>query len=398
MSKERLLPEYSTRTYIRTYCIKMKFTPFLLPSRSGNLGKLELNNPKALNALNFDIVSCLSDVLSIWKNDNSLKATMMTGSGDKAFCAGGDIKSLYEDYWNTSSTKHGYGHGGLLTADFFRTEYEMNHKIATQTIPQISIWDGIVMGGGVGVSVHGKYRIATDTTVFAKPETGIGLFPDVGGMFWLPRCKGGLGPYIALTGARLNANDLLYAGIATHYVPSHDLNDLKDALIDATTTEGSSVGRVLMSFHKDIPTHDSFLAKHRTEIDNAFDNKTSIEQIIEQLSQKKDSEFSKKTLSTLDRMSPTSLKVTLEGLKRGKSLPTIKEVLEMEYRMAQAFMRDGSDFYEGVRALLVDKDKNPQWNPKTLAEVSNETVETYFQHLGDNELILPSTNEVESKL
>ena len=377
----------------------MKFTPFLLPSRSGNLGKLELNNLKALNALNLDIVSCLNDVLSIWKNDKSLKATMMTGTGDKAFCAGGDVKALYMDYQNNSSgTKHGYGHGGLLTADFMRTEYGVNYKIATQTIPQISIWDGIVMGGGVGVSVHGKYRIATEKTLFAKPETAIGLFPDVGGMFWLPRCKGGLGPYIALTGARLKADDLLYAGIATHYVASDDLDDLKEALIDATTTEGSNVGSVLLSFHKEIPTNESFLAKHRTEIDYAFEDKTSMEQIIEQLSQKTDSEFCKKTLSTLHRMSPTSLKVTLEGLKRGKSLPSIKEVLEMEYRMAQAFMRDGSDFYEGVRAQLVDKDKNPQWNPKTLAEVSNETVETYFQHLGDNELVLPSNDEVESKL
>ena len=377
----------------------MKFTPFLLPSRSGNLGKLELNNLKALNALNLDIVSCLNDVLSIWKNDKSLKATMMTGTGDKAFCAGGDVKALYMDYQNNSSgTKHGYGHGGLLTADFMRTEYGVNYKIATQTIPQISIWDGIVMGGGVGVSVHGKYRIATEKTLFAKPETAIGLFPDVGGMFWLPRCKGGLGPYIALTGARLKADDLLYAGIATHYVASDDLDDLKEALIDATTTEGSNVGSVLMSFHKEIPTNESFLAKHRTEIDYAFEDKTSMEQIIEQLSQKTESEFCKKTLSTLHRMSPTSLKVTLEGLKRGKSLPSIKEVLEMEYRMAQAFMRDGSDFYEGVRAQLVDKDKNPQWNPKTLAEVSNETVETYFQHLGDNELVLTSNDEVESKL
>ena len=299
------------------------------------------------------------------------------------------------------SQQHGYGHRGLLTADFFREEYQMNHTLATQdhdNMPQVSIWDGVVMGGGVGLSLHGKYRVCTENTLFAKPETAIGLFPDVGGMWWLSRMKGGLGNYIALTGQRLRADDLLYAGLATHYVPSDKLEELKSALIAATDTDddwkgGDCIASTLMSFHDASNTkkNESFLAKNRAEIDKAFDGKEKkVEDILSRLEvmSTSGSTFATQTLDVLSKMSPTSLKVTQEGIRRGSEMPTIGEVLKMEYRMSQAFMRDGSDFYEGIRAVLVDKDQNPKWNPTSLDDVTDEVVASHFESLGEHELEL----------
>eukprot|EP00957_Ditylum_brightwellii_P086691 6596697-Ditylum_brightwellii.AAC.1 len=258
------------------------------------------------------------------------------------------------------------------------------------------------MGGGVGLSIHGKYRIATENTLFAMPETGIGLFPDVGGMYWLSRLKGGLGKYIALTGCRLKADDLLYAGIATHFVPSNKLEDLKAALVEATdsTEEGDCVASVLMSFHEKPSLSASFLEKHRTNIDANFGkDKSSVEEIIESLKSEGQNKFGQETISSLSKMSPTSLKVTLEGVKRGATLSNIAEVLKMEYRMSQGFMRAAnSDFYEGIRALLVDKDRNPKWNPAMLEEVTDDMVESFFQELGDeNELILEEDEGTEGE-
>jgi enoyl-CoA hydratase/carnithine racemase len=278
--------------------------------------------------------------------------------------------------------------------------------IATQAphLPQVSIWDGVVMGGGVGLSVHGKYRVATDNTIFAMPETKIGLFPDVGGTWWIPRLKlysqwksglvGGVGNYLALTGNRLTAEDLIYAGIATHYVKSENLEALKSALAESTTSasaddpNGDCVASVLMSFHDhNVDTKSSFLSKNRADIDYAFDGKDTMEEIIDALeSMGEDSQFGQSTLATLNQMSPTSLKVTLEGLKRGAKLSSVGEALQMEYRMSQAFMREGSDFYEGIRAALVDKDGKPKWSPSSLKEVTDDMVQSHFEHLGDNEL------------
>ena len=235
-------------------------------------------------------------------------------------------------------------------------------------------------------------------------ECKIGLFPDVGGTWWIPRLKlyeqwqnkhvvGGVGNYLALTGSILKAEDLLYAGIATHYVKSNQLDELKQALVDATKKDDDEVGddcaaSVLMSFHDlGIDTKSSFLSKNRQDIDYAFDGKDTMEEIIASLeSMGSDSEFGTCTLKTLRQMSPTSLKVTLEGLKRGAKVQSIGEALQMEYRMSQAFMREGSDFYEGIRAALVDKDGKPKWNPTNLKDVTEEMVESYFDELGENEL------------
>jgi len=341
-----------------------------------------------------------------------MKATLFVGARGKrpAFCAGGDVKSVYESGMGTSvgdgdgdsdgpeRERHGYGERNLLTGDFFREEYVVNHAIATQdhdNMPQVSVWDGVVMGGGVGLSIHGKYRVATENTLFAMPETAIGLFPDVGGTWWLPRLRGGIGPYIALTGARLKADDLIYAEIATHYLSWQNLGRLRSELAVATEGGGSGdcAAGVLASLREDANPEGSFLATNRDAIEAAFGGGGSdraVEDIVVTLENMSasGSDFATKTLSVLRKMSPTSLKVTLEGLRRGGQLASIDECLQMEYRMAQRFMRGASDFYEGVRAVLVDKDGDPKWNPAELELVSEEEVGSYFQTLGENELIL----------
>lgn len=305
-----------------------------------------------------------------------------------AFCAGGDVKAVY---------LAGESDDKALTIDFFREEYKLNHMIATQKAPQISLWDGVVMGGGVGLSVHGKYRVATENTIFAMPECKIGLFPDVGGSWWIPRLKlyqsqsgvGGIGNYLALTGAKLKAEDLMYTGIATHYVKSDKLGELKQALVESTqdsTASDDCVASVLMSFHDlTINTEGASLAKNRKEIDTVFHGKENLEDIFSAL-QSMGSPFAQSTLETLNQMSPTSLKVTLEGLKRASKFNNIGECLAMEYRIVQAFMNEDSDFYEGIRAALVDKDGNPKWNPRSCEEVTDEIVQNYFAELGDDEL------------
>ena len=203
----------------------IRFTPKLLPSRRGNMGIFELNNPKPLHALSLDMINCMTDVWNEWTD---IRAVLVKSSPDTkvpAFCAGGDVKAAYQA--GIVGQGHGYGTPGLATADFFRSEYILNYQMATSEIPQVSFWNGIVMGGGAGISMHGKYRIATEQTTFAMPETAIGLFCDVGSMWWMPRkLHGGLANYVALTGARLRPDDLLYTGLATHYVPSEQLADL----------------------------------------------------------------------------------------------------------------------------------------------------------------------------
>ena len=383
------------------------FTKQLLPSRASNLGILQLNNPSSLNALTLDMIRSMTSTLQHWQSGSSaIRATLMSGThyekngkSRPPFCAGGDVKTVY---------LAGSSDDRKLTADFFREEYQLNHLIAAQLphVAQVSLWDGVVMGGGVGLSIHGKYRVATENTLFAMPECKIGLYPDVGGSWWIPRLKlyqqqqgmvGGIGNYLALTGARLKAEDLLYTGIATHYVKSDQLEELKRALIESTAKEGSPLGdcaaSVLMSFHDhSIDVKSAFLSQNRTEIDQAFHGKDRVEDIVATLeSMGSESQFAQSTLEALKQMSPTSLKVTLEGLKRGLKLNNVGECLAMEYRIVQTAMKEGSDFYDGIRAALVDKDGEPKWNPARLEDVTDGMVDSFFDDLGDDELQLDGT-------
>lgn len=375
----------------------MRFTTKLLPSLSGNVGIIQLNNPKALNALAMDMIDCFQDVLDQWYHpDSTVKAILVKSAENEEakrpiFCAGGDVKAMYESRMNQDG-KHGYGHEGLATADFFRKEYNINYALATSTkIPQISFWDGVIMGGGAGISVHGKYRVATENSLFAMPETGLGLFPDVGSFYWMTHIlKGGLPAYVALTGHRLKPEDLVYTGLATHFVPANQLDSLEKALVDASqmksaTLEEDPFAAVLMKYHKQPPVDpaDSFLAKQQSDIDQVFNlnenESLTLEDICAKL-EELDNDFGKSTLKTLQKMSPVSMKITLEGLKRGAKLKNIGEDFQMEFRMSQRCTRHkDTDFMEGVRALLVDKDKNPKWNPKTLEEVSDDLVAEFFE-------------------
>lgn len=355
------------------------------------MGVLLLNNPKALHALSRDMVDCAEDVLREWKNDPTIKAILIKSSLKEtkraSFCAGGDVKSVYLEGVNEKQCQESETER-KKPDDFFRYEYKVIHKIATciDTIPVISFWDGLVMGGGVGLSIHGKYRVATERTIFSMPECRIGLFPDVGSMWWMTRLVDhrAIANYLALTGEQLKPADLLFTGLATHYVPSNRLEDLENALAEATTicekdgnkNEQDAVGSVLMSFHESIPTDHCNISINKEIIETTFSG-DSVEEIFANLKEA-NTEFSGATLEILRRMSPTSMKITMEGLDRGAQCETIEEDLRMEYRMAKACVQQGSDFYEGVRSLLIDKDNSPKWTPATLEGVTNDMIQKFF--------------------
>jgi len=254
--------------------------------RFHSLGIIRLNRTKALNALNLPMVTDLLHLYRAWTLDPTIRCILIKGEGDKAFCAGGDVRTLCEEFRRSDNQdEHGHGKPGLITADFFRQEYKMNYALAKLPKPHIAIWDGIVMGGGVGISIHGKFRIATERTLFSMPETGIGLFPDVGGMYWIPRLEGGLGPYIGLTGCKLNAADLIDTGIATHFIPHASIPLLETALkerLDTDDFKESEVEQLLAHFHESKPTNGT-LKEHRDAIDHCFMNKNSMEEILASL-------------------------------------------------------------------------------------------------------------------
>jgi enoyl-CoA hydratase len=316
--------------------------------------------------------------LAEWAADPEVEAVIVRGGGDRAFCAGGDVRAVAEA---GKALREGRG-DGALTRDFFREEYVLNRRIHTLSKPYIALLDGITMGGGVGLSVPGSHRVVTGKTLFAMPETGIGLFPDVGGSWYLPRCPGEIGTYLALTGARMHAADTLYAGLATHHVASDRTAGLVEALA-ATDWSGdakATVDGVLEGFAE--PAGEPPLAARRDAIDRCF-GFDSVEEILGAL-EKDGTDWSVSTLENLSQMSPTSLKVTLRQIRLGASL-SFDDAMIMEYRMSQAFIQ-GDDFYEGIRALLVDKDRSPKWRPSSLGQVGADDVERYFAPLGAQDL------------
>uniref|UniRef100_A0A3Q0RBX3 3-hydroxyisobutyryl-CoA hydrolase n=1 Tax=Amphilophus citrinellus TaxID=61819 RepID=A0A3Q0RBX3_AMPCI len=326
--------------------------PEVLLEKVGRAGVITMNRPKVLNALNLTMIQQIYPQLKKWESDNDTDIVIIRGAGDKAFCAGGDIRAV------TEAGKV----GDSLAQDFFREEYILNSAIGSCRKPYIALIDGITMGGGVGLSVHGRFRVATEKTLFAMPETAIGLFPDVGGGYFLPRLQGKLGLFLALTGFRLKGRDVQRAGVATHFVESKK----------EQSVHFHSVLVLVIYFHFDFLFRPVRLF-----------SSSSVEGIMKNL--KTDgSEFAKK--QTLSKMSPTSLKITFKQLQVGASL-TLQDVLVMEYRLSQACMR-GCDFYEGVRAVLIDKDQNPKWNPSTLEEVSDQMLEQCFSSLGEKDLTL----------
>ncbi|XP_033990579.1 LOW QUALITY PROTEIN: 3-hydroxyisobutyryl-CoA hydrolase, mitochondrial [Trematomus bernacchii] len=369
---------------LRTLCRLQRIQGHMMSSQVGSgvllekvgcAGVITLNRPKALNALNMPMVQHIYPQLKKWETDDETDIVIIRGAGGKAFCAGGDIRAV------TEAGKV----GAPLAEDFFREEYTLNNAIGTCRKPYIALIGGITMGGGVGLSVHGRFRVATEKTLFAMPETAIGLFPDVGGGYFLPRLQGQLGLFLALTGFRLKGRDVQRAGVATHFVESEKIPELEKELVDLKSPSAEDVSRVLDSYQNQsaLGADKPFvLEQHMSDIDRLFSS-SSVEGIVQNL--KADgSEFANTQAKTLSRMSPTSLKITYRQLQAGAAL-SLQDVLVMEYRLSQACMR-GCDFYEGVRSVLIDKDQNPKWNPSTLEEVSEESVEQCFSSLGEKDL------------
>ncbi|XP_041120799.1 3-hydroxyisobutyryl-CoA hydrolase, mitochondrial [Polyodon spathula] len=349
----------------------------ILLERSGCAGVITLNRPKALNALNLSMIRQIYPQLKKWEKDPETSIVLIKGTGGKAFCAGGDIRAV------TDAGKV----GDRLSQDFFREEYILNNAIGTYQKPYVALIDGITMGGGVGLSVHGRFRVATEKTVFAMPETGIGLFPDVGGGYFLPRLQGKLGLFLALTGFRIKGRDVQQAGVASHFVDSEKLPSLEKDLVQLKTPSNTDVADVLNLYQAQSKVDDGkpfILAEHMDQINRLFEA-SSVEDIMQKLNED-GSSFAVKQLETLKKMSPTSLKITFRQLQDGASM-SLQEVLVMEYRLSQACMR-GHDFYEGVRAVLIDRDQSPKWKPGVLEEVTGDFVDGCFKSLGSNDLKL----------
>jgi len=351
----------------------------------GGLATIELTRPKALNALTLGMIREMHPKIDAWDDDESVKAVVIKGEGEKAFCAGGDVRAVYRSIVDDLGGKG----PSELSKTFFLEEYRLNHSIHAFSKPYVALLDGVTMGGGVGLSVHGSHRIATERLMFAMPETAIGLFPDVGGGWFLPRLPGEMGTYLALTGARLDAAGAVALGIATHYVPSSRLEGLEAAL--ATTIAESSDGRsaindVLERF-AEAPGEDP-MAQYRPVVDRCF-SVGSVEEILEALDREAadGSAFAAETAATLRHKCPTSLKISLEQLRRGRAMSNLAEVLAMEYRLSQHCMA-GTEFFEGIRAVLVDKDHDPKWSPATLAAVDGAMVAAHFEPVPGREFTL----------
>ncbi|XP_077175590.1 3-hydroxyisobutyryl-CoA hydrolase, mitochondrial [Paroedura picta] len=349
----------------------------VLLEKRGCAGIITLNKPSALNAINVSMIRRIYPQLKKWEQDPETFLIIIKGTGGKAFCAGGDIKAI---------TEAGRA-GDRLAKDFFREEYILNNAIGTCQKPYVALIDGITMGGGVGLSVHGHFRVATEKTVFAMPETAIGLFPDVGGGYFLPRLSGKIGCFLALTGFRLRGRDVHRAGIATHFIEAEKVAALEKDLTELKAPSKENVTDLLDSYHMKCrldQEKEFILSEHLDKINSLF-SASSMEEVIQNLN-RDGSPFALKQLQTIAKMSPTSLKITLRQLREGATL-NLQEVLSMEYRLSQACMK-GHDFYEGVRAVIIDKDQSPKWKPATLEEVTDEFLDSCFRSLGSDDLKL----------
>ncbi|MBV8118705.1 MAG: enoyl-CoA hydratase/isomerase family protein [Alphaproteobacteria bacterium] len=354
----------------------------ILFGRAGGVATLTINRPQALNALTLTNYRRIAPALAAWAADPKVRVVVVSGAGGRAFCAGGDVRAVHEAGRGISDARD-------LTATFFREEYQLIRDIHRFPKPYVAIIDGITMGGGVGISVNGAYRVASERTLFAMPETGIGLFPDVGATRFLNRCPGWIGRYLGLSGARLKAADAFYCGFATHVVAQDRIEPLLAALAGTGWRGGREFAQV-----------EALLGEHSTEIgpapiaalqpaiDRAFAADT-IEAILDALAAEAvsggpDAAWAGETRTGLLTKSPTSLKVTLRQLLVGRDYD-LEQALQLEYRLTQHFMA-AHDFYEGVRALLIHKDQRPCWQPASLGAVDDATVEAYFVPLGEREL------------
>jgi enoyl-CoA hydratase len=346
----------------------------ILFERRGAAGIVTLSRPKALNAVTHGMVRALATKLGEWARDPAVTRVIITAAGDRAFSAGGDIRALHD-------LGRGGRHGEAL--QFWRDEYMLNTLIKRYPKPYVALIDGIVMGGGVGISIHGSHRVVGDRFQFAMPEVGIGFFPDVGATWFLPRLPGEVGTYVALTGERLRNADAVPLGIATHYVASPRFPELLDAL-----TGTGPVYAMIESFAEKLGI--GALVAHRQAIDHLFRD-DNVEDILaalnrESISRSPAAGWAGATAAAIRGKSPTSLKIALAQLRRGKDW-SFTECMKAEFRIVSRIIR-GHDFYEGVRAVIIDKDNLPRWKPDRLGQVLPLDIDGYFAPL-EHELELP---------
>ena len=342
-------------------------TPDVLIHKHGRVGHISLNRPKALHALTLDMCHAISAALTQWHEDDAIEAVILDHAEGRGFCAGGDInllrKSALED-------------GGVSGRAFFHDEYQLNHQMFTYPKPIMAFMDGITMGGGVGISQPCKFRVATENTRFAMPETGIGLFPDVGGGWYLSRLGGRLGQFLALTGARLDGAECAWTGLATHYVPSEMLAELKARIIEKPDRIAGILSEPVGTTPKArIADNADRIAKHFAS--------DRYEDILASLNAS-ESDWAAKERDTLGTKSPQTCKVALRQLAESEKLTDFADNMRMEYRIASRVLTL-PDFAEGVRAVIVDKTNDPKWDPPEPEDVSEELLDTIFAPLPENE-------------
>ncbi len=340
----------------------------LIISQDGFIGRFHLNRPNALNALTAAMAYRMKDQLEAWAGDDSISFVLVDAEGNRAFCAGGDIRDLYEN--GKKDPQPG--------RDFWREEYKLNALIHNYPKPYIAFMNGIVMGGGVGISSHGSHRIVTENTMLAMPETGIGFLPDVGGTYILSRSPGLTGLYLGMTGARMNGADAIFAGFADHFVSSEKLPQLTEKL-----RGGAKIDEAIAEFASDAP--DGKLADLQKDITESFSGASALEctQKIEDMAET-GNEWAAKTVKLLRRHSPLAISAAFTAISQARSLETIEQCLNVEYRFAYRALL-GTEFYEGVKAVIIDKDHTPQWQPPTLEDVTADQLNSLFAPLDTEE-------------
>lgn len=335
----------------------------VLTGVDNGVGVITLNRPKAINSLNQHMVDALRDVLARWESDDAVRAVVLQGAGERGLCAGGDVVAVY----------HSARKDGVEVRRFWRDEYLLNGQIGRFGKPFVPLMDGIVMGGGVGVSAHANTRVVTDTSKIAMPEVGIGFIPDVGGAFLLSRAPGALGLHAALTGAPFSGSDAIAMGFADHYVPHSELGAFTAAIV------ADGVDAALARHAVEPPP--SGLAAQRDWIDECFAGGT-VEEIVAAL-RAHGSDAAGAAADLIATRSPIAVSVALEAVRRAAKLDTLEDVLVQDYRVSSAAARS-HDLVEGIRAQIIDKDRNPKWSPATLAEITAADVEAYFEPVDDD--------------
>jgi enoyl-CoA hydratase len=337
--------------------------PTVIVSARAGVGTVTLNRPRAINALDLGMIRLIGDALERWRQDPDIDVVLLDGAGERGMCAGGDVRALYEQVTAGRADE---------TADFFRAEYALNAAIAEYPAPVVVFADGITMGGGIGLAGHAAVRVVTERSRLAMPETRIGFTPDVGGTWLLGRAPGRVGEYLGVTGRTMDAADAIYAGFADHLVPVAHLDGLRDAL--ETRADPARPGELALLF--DQTPEQSSLERARPWIDDAF-SAHDIPQIIARLRSRDEPEAGS-AADTMAELSPMGMAVTLEAVRRARALPGLRAALEQEYRLVMWFGATQPDLVEGIRAQLVDKDRDPHWDPARVDDVDPEVVASAF--------------------